>query len=271
MAGDYCEKMKSAIRKNDPREVKALVAGFQFKVTKCLDGLLSSDDGIETARTGLGQFTSSRATLNDLTKIHAALRVADPIAVFAAALPAKVKKLDGEPLTKIKGLLDGLHAKHPAAIPFALTLVMQHLNTPWQLVHLATRVSRSKAVEDVKATRYASSVSMVLDLLEDKRMMLREALKTNRVVIAKQLLTGIYDIERALRGRIDRLDKSDWGQRLDQLMAAVAADLQAEFKTLPDSTQHVLGSRTLNRYGSASGLLSAFVQKGRDLIGIGAG
>jgi hypothetical protein len=270
MAGDYCEKMKSAIRKNDPREVKALVAGFQFKVTKCLDGLLSSDDGIETARTGLGQFTSSRATLNDLTKIHSALRVADPIGAFAAALPAKVKKLDGEPLTKIKGLLDGLHAKHPAAIPFALTLVMQHLNTPWQLVHLATRVSRSKAVEDVKATRYASSVSMVLDLLEDKRIMLREALKTNRVVIAKQLLTGIYDIERALRGRIDRLDKSDWGQRLDALMAAIAADLQAEFKTLPGDTQHVLGSRTLNRYGSASGLLSAFVQKGRDLIGIGA-
>ena len=271
MAGDYCEKMKRAIRKNDPREVTALVTGFQFKVTKCLDGLLSSDDGIETARTGLGQFTSSRATLNDLAKIHSALSVADSMAAFAAALPAKMKKLDGEPLTKIKGLLDGLAAKHPAAIPFALTLVMQHLNTPWQLVHLATRVSRSKAFEDVKATRYAISVSMVLDLLEDKRMLLRQALKTNRVVIAKNLLTSIYDIERALRDRIDRLDKSDWGQRLDELMATVAADLQAEFKTLPGSTQHVLGSRTLNRYGSASGLLSAFVQKGRELVGIGAG
>jgi hypothetical protein len=217
------------------------------------------------ARTALGQFISSRATLNDLTKIHAALRVADPIAAFAAALPPKVKKLDGEPFTKVKGLLDGLAAKHPAAIPFALTLVTQRLTTPWQLVHLSTKVSRSKAVEDVKATRYAISVSMVLDLLEDKRILLRQALKTNRVVVAKELLTGIYDIERALRDRIDQLGKSDWGQRLDALMAVVAADLQAELKTLPGNTQHVLGS--VNRSGSASGLLSALMQKGRDLIG----
>jgi hypothetical protein len=268
MASEFCTKMKRAISKNDPREVTALAAGFQLKVTKCLDGLLSSADGIETARTGLGQFTSSRATLNDLSKMHSALRVVDPITAFAAALPAKVKKLDGEPLAKIKGLLDGLVAKHPAAMPFALTLVTQRLNTPWQLVHLATKVSRSKAVEDVKATRYAISVSMVLDILEDKRILLRQALKTNRVVVAKELLNSIYGVERALRTRIDRLDKSDWGQRLDELMAAIAADLQAEFKTLPGNTQHVLGS--LNRDGS-SGMLSAFMQKGRDLIGMGAG
>jgi hypothetical protein len=265
MTSEYCEKMRRAVAKNDPREVTALAAGFQFKVVKCLDGMLSSDDGIQLARTALGQFISSRATPNDLTKIHAALRVADPIAAFAAALPPKVKKLDGEPFTKVKGLLDGLAAKHPAAIPFALTLVTQRLTTPWQLVHLSTKVSRSKAVEDVKATRYAISVSMVLDLLEDKRILLRQALKTNRVVVAKELLTGIYDIERALRDRIDQLGKSDWGQRLDALMAVVAADLQAELKTLPGNTQHVLGS--VNRSGSASGLLSALMQKGRDLIG----
>ena len=268
MAGEYCEKVKRAPR-SDPIPVAALVTGFQFKVVKCLDGLLADEDGMATARTGLGQFTSSRAALNDLTKIQVALRMAEPMAAFATALPVRVKKLDGDPLTKIKAGLDGLTAKHPDAIPFALTLVMQHLETPWQVAHLATRFSRSKAIEDVKATRYALGISMALDIVDDKRLMLRRALKTNRVVVAKDLLTGIYDIERALRRDIDQFDQSDWGRRLDELMAGVAADLQTELKTLPGKTQHVLGS--LRRHRSSSGLLSSFVQRSRDLIGIGAG
>jgi hypothetical protein len=43
-------------------------------------------------------------------------------------------------------------------------------------------------------------------------------------------------IEEALQVRIEGLGASEWGRRLDDLMAAVAADLQIEFQGLPPAS-----------------------------------
>ena len=138
--------------------------------------------------------------------------------------------------------------------------------TPWQLIHIATKAARSKDAGDIAATRYAISVAMVLDHLDDKRVALNHAMKTNRVAIAKDILTDAYEIEHALRVGIDRLEKSDWRPRLDKLMAAIATDLQTEFQTLPEKIHHVLGSRTLRRHQSAPGPLAFLLRKGRDAL-----
>ena len=54
--------------------------------------------------------------------------------------------------------------------------------------------------------------------------------------MAKDILTEIYAIEDALEVRIEDLGASEWGRRLDGLMAAVAADLQIEFQGLPPAS-----------------------------------
>ena len=51
--------------------------------------------------------------------------------------------------------------------------------------------------------------------------------------IAKDILTDVYDIEYAFRVRLDGLAGSDWGNRLDQLMEAVAIDLAKKSTTFP--------------------------------------
>jgi hypothetical protein len=124
---------------------------------------------------------------------------------------------------------------------------------------------QDEGASDVAATRYAITVPMVLDFLDDKRNALKQALRSNRIPIAKEILTDIYAIEPALRTRIGQFDKSDWGRRLDELMTAVDDDLQAEFRTLPENTGHVLGARTLRRH-STSGLLTSLVRRSRDAL-----
>jgi len=269
MAGEYCDKMKRAIVANNANEARQIAAGFQAKVIKTLEVTLAYRQGVEGVRSGLGKYTSSRGSFDDLRKIVAALRVGDAIVAFGEALPQKIESLEGETLAKARSLLDAFAAKHPEPMPFALTVVAKRLKTPWQLIHFATGMARSKNAGDIEATPYAISVSMVLDLLDDKRIALRQALRNNRIPIAKEYLTEIYDFEHALRTKIGQLDGSDWGRRLDELMTAIDDDLQAEFRTLPENTDHVLGARTLRRRGS-SGLLTSLVRRSRDALVGGA-
>jgi hypothetical protein len=269
MAADYCEKMRRAIVANNAYEARQIAAGFQSKVIKSLEVTLSSRQGVEGVKSGLGKFTSSRGSFDDLKKIMSALGIADALAAFGEALPAKIENLEGEPLARLRGLLDAFVAKHPESLPFVMTIVATRLKTPWQLMRLATEAVRGKNAGDIEATRYAISISMVLDHLDDQRTALNQALKGNRILIAKGILAEIYDIEHALRG-ISRLDELDWGRRLDELMAAIAGDLQTEFQTLPENTHHVLGSRTLRRGHSAPGLVTSLARKSRATLAEGA-
>src|SRR3954471_5100188 len=90
MARDYCERMKQVIVKDNQDEAKLIVNGFQSKVTKTLEGYLSSERGVADVRTGLGKYTGSRASFDDLMQILAALRLRDPLVTFNDALPSKV-------------------------------------------------------------------------------------------------------------------------------------------------------------------------------------
>jgi hypothetical protein len=141
-------------------------------------------------------------------------------------------------------------------MPFALTMVAKRLKTPWQLIRLATKMVRSRNTTEIAATRYAISVAMALDHLDDMRIELNHALKSNRIPI-EDVLTDIYDIEDAMRVRIDRTTETDWGRKLASIMAAVASDLQAEFQTLPGNLHHVLGSDSLHRHHAEPALLSS--------------
>ena len=149
---------------------------------------------------------------------------------------------------------------------FALTMVAKRLKTPWQVIRFATKTARSKAAADIAATPYAIAVPMVLEQVDDRRLALRHALRANRIPIAKDILTDIYNIERALRVSIDALDQSEWGRQLAELMEAVAAMLEVELRTLPGNLQHVLGSRALRGGDSLAGRLGSLASKGRDVL-----
>ena len=269
MARDYCERMKQVIVRDEQDEAKSIVAGFQSKTIKILEGLLSTERGISDVRTGLGKYTSSRASFDDLMKILLALRLREAIVAFHDSLPPKVDNFDGDALARIRGQLDAFAARYPEAVPFALTMVTKRLKVPWQLARLATKSARSKNAAEVASTRYAISIAMVLDHLDDRRIELSHALRSNRIGVAKDILTDIYDIEHALRDWIDRIDDTDWGRRLGGVMAAVASDLKAELQSIPANLHHVLGSHSLHRHHAGPVGLAFLVQKGRSWIGLG--
>jgi hypothetical protein len=138
------------------------------------------------------------------------------------------------------------------------------------LVRLATKSAASKSPADVAAAPYACVVPMVLDRLDDKRLALRIALRHNRVLVARDLLTEVYDTEYALKVRIDGIENCEWGIRLQQLMDAIAALVSAEVSRFPSNVGHILGSRRLRSHDTLGGKLTYLAWKGRDAMQDGA-
>jgi hypothetical protein len=267
MARDYCDSMRDALVKGDASRARTIAHDFQSKVLKSLEGTLDTDEGIRRARNGLAQYTASQATFDDLMKVMAALRVRDALAKLSRALPPKIDDLHGKMLADVRGFLDAFAAEQegealPFALAFALAFVARHLNRRWQLIRLATSTAEGRGAAAIAASRFALSITIVLDHLDDIRIGLKQALRSDRVQVAKENLADIYEIETALRDEIGHIESSDWGPKLDGLMAQVAADLEAEFHRLPEGTHHVLAS--VHRHGH--GTLTSLVRKGRDAL-----
>ena len=266
MARDFNAQMKDLIAADKQKEASQAAYTFQTKVVKALESTLSSSEGAEQTRTKLASYTAARSAYDDLVKIMNALRTREALAKFDAALPAKISKFDDALVLKLSKMLQDFAKKNPAAVPFALTLIANRLKTPWQLIRLATKTAASKAAADVAAAPYGITVSMVIDRIDDRRAALRIALKNNRVLVARQLLTEIYNTEYALQVRIDQFEQSEWGARLRTLMEAIAALVEAEISRFPDEVGHVLGSRSLRSYNSLTGRLTHLAWKGRDAV-----
>lgn len=266
MAREYSERMKQIIAAGNPGEARQLAKVFQTKFAKYLEITLASESGAAQVRAGLAIYTSSRAVMADLTKMLAFMRAREGLAAFCAALPPKITEFDGERLANVRDRLDAFKTGEAGAIPFALTMVASRLKRPWQLIRLATKTAKTKAWVDIAATSYAVAVPMVLHQIDDKRLMLRQALKDNRIPIAKDILSAIYEIEYALRTSIDQLDESDWGRRLNDSMEAVAVLVAIEVQSIPSELRHVLGSPKLRRHDSLSGRLTYLTWKTRDAV-----
>lgn len=273
MAKEYAEGIRRALAADKPREARLAAVAFQTKIATYLASTLASDQGTEQARAGLALYTSSRATFEDLVKILSVLRARDALAAFYDALPLKIDNFDDKAVAKVNELLNALQAKHPDALPFALSALIARLTTPWQLIRLATKAANSKAATDVARTPYAIAVSMVLDRFDDKRMALHDALMRKQILVAKDILTDIYAVEYALRVRIDLLDQSAWGERLNTLMRAVTEMVDAEVQSVPKhlrNVQHVLESRSLRSHDNLIGRLTFLAWKGHDALSGGA-
>jgi hypothetical protein len=269
MARDYIKQVTDLLAADKQKETRQAASTFQTKVVKSLENTLTSPATAKQIQGKLATYTASQAVYADLIKMFSVLRARDELAKLGEALPAKISKLEGDELAKVMPLLDGFAKTNPEQIPFALRLVAGRLKTHWELIRLATKAVPTKSVTDIATAPYAVAVSMVLDRLEDRREMLRIALKNERILVAKEILISIYDTEYALQVRIDHLAESDWGRRLQELMTSITTLVESEIRRFPDNVGHVLGSRSLRSHNSLAGRITHWAWKGRDALNDG--
>ena len=268
MAADYIAEAKNLISADRQSEARQSAQAFQRKVLISLNGLLGSAEGAASVRHGLMAYTSSHATFDDLKKMLRYLEMQRELEGFGRALAPKIARLEGASLDKVLGLLTALKAKHADAVPFALTIVANRLDTPWELLSVATVPAGDRAASRIAASPFAIAVSMVLDQIEEKHLLLLFALRNSRPVRAKEIVGEIYRIEKALRTQI-ALKGSGWAQHLDDLMAAVQAAVNAEINSIPSDHRHlthILESPRLRPDHSFSHKVGHIFEKGWDVV-----
>lgn len=268
MAADYIAIAKKLISADKQSEVRQMARAFQKKVLISLNGLLGSAEGAACIRDGLMAYTSSHATFDDLKKMLRYLDMQRELEDFGRALARKIARLEGASLARVLGLLSALKAKRVDAVPFALTIVATRLETPWELLSVATVPADDRAAARIAASPFAIAVSMVLDQIEEKHLLLLFALRNNRPVRAKEIVGEIYRIEKALRTQIE-LKGSDWARHLDDLMMAVQAAINAEIDSIPGDHRHlthILESPRLRPDHSFSHKVGHIFEKGWDVV-----
>jgi hypothetical protein len=128
-------------------------------------------------------------------------------------------------------------------LPFALSLVMQRLSAPWQIIRLAIKMAASDDEFRVAATPYGVVVTMALHDLACLVASLRADIKRGHFDNVAEQLKTLHDGVRGLRTELDLRNDSAWGKQLTSIRADISNSLQSEIDSVPGRVRRLLRQR----------------------------
>ena len=123
--------------------------------------------------------------------------------------------------------------KRRKLLPFALSLVMQRLTAPWQIIRLAIKMAASDDEIRVAATPYGVAVTIALHDLSCLAASLRMDIKRGHFDNVAEQLKTLHDGVRGLRTELDLRNDSAWGRQLASIRADISNALQSEIDSVP--------------------------------------
>jgi hypothetical protein len=201
--------------------------------------------------TGPGGGDKSRAlarvgppnVIEDLYSIGAVLQVREAIATLNEKLPRFLRAFGDSHIAAVTGALNVPVLQTPQMLPFALSMVIQRLTAPWQIVRLAIKMAASDDEIRVAATPFGVAVTMALHDLSCLAAMLRMDIKRGRFDNIAENLKALHDGVRGLRTELDLRNDSAWGKQLTSIRADISNALQSEIDSVPGRVRRILRQR----------------------------
>jgi hypothetical protein len=129
-------------------------------------------------------------------------------------------------------------------LPFALTLLMQRLTAPWQIIRIAIRIAASDDEVRVAATPYGMAVTIALHDLFCLAVTLRTDIRRGQFGNVGDNLKALHDGVRGLRTELDLRQDSTWGRQLASIRAEISNTLQSEIDSVPGRVRRILRQRS---------------------------
>ncbi|MDA9468883.1 hypothetical protein [Bradyrhizobium sp. CCBAU 53415] len=201
--------------------------------------------------TGPGGGDKSRAlarvgppnVIEDLYSIGAVLQVREAIAAVNEKLPRFLRAFGDPQIASVTSALNIPALQTPQMLPFALSMVVQRMTAPWQIIRLAIKIAASDDEIRVAATPYGVAVTIALHDLSCVAAILRMDIKRGHFDNVAGNLKTLHDGVRGLRTELDLRNDSAWGKQLTSIRADISNALQSEIDSVPGRVRRILRQR----------------------------
>jgi len=204
--------------------------------------------------------------VEDLLSIGAVLRVREALDTLGGRLPSQLRMFSDAQIGSVTTALNVPSLQTPQLLPFALSLIMQRLAAPWQIIRLAIKMAASDDEIRVAATPYGIAVTLALHDLSFLAACLRTDIRRGQFdQVAVQLKT-LHDGVRGLRTEIDLRNDSTWGKQLTSIRADISNSLQSEIDSVPGRVRRILRQRADKDISAAARIDESEVEETAALI-----
>jgi hypothetical protein len=240
--------------------IDAAVRVFQRAAADAIVKLVSEGDRRALTRVG------GPDVIEDVVPVGALLQARESLETLNSRMPSQFR-LFGEPqVVTATNALNLPTLQTPTLLPFALSLVMQRLTAPWQIIRLAIKMAASDDEIRVAATPYGVAVTMALHDLSYLAAVLRTDIRRGHFDNVSDLLKTLHDGVRGLRTELDLRNESNWGRQLMALRAEISNTLQSEIESVPGRVRRILRQRADKDISIASKIDSTEVDETASLI-----
>jgi hypothetical protein len=181
--------------------------------------------------------------VEDLLPIGSVLQAREALDALGGRLPSYLRVFAESQTASISSSLNVPALQTPQLLPFALSLVMQRLTAPWQIIRLAIRMAASDDEIRVAATPYGVAVTIALHDLSCLAARLRADIKRGHFENVTDHLKTLHDGVRGLRTELDLRNDSAWGRQLASIRADISNALQSEIDSVPGRVRRLLRQR----------------------------
>jgi hypothetical protein len=181
--------------------------------------------------------------IEDLLPIGSVLQAREAFDTLNGRVPSFLRIFADSQIASAGAALNVPSLQTPQLLPFALSLIMQRLTAPWQIIRLAIRTAASDDEIRVAATPYGVAVTIVLHDLSFLAASLRTDIKRGHFDNVSEHLKTLHDGVRGLRTELDLRNDSVWGKQLASIRADISNALQAEIDSVPGRVRRLLRQR----------------------------
>jgi hypothetical protein len=222
-------------------ELEPAVRKFQLAAADAINKIASPVPGGDKPR-ALAR-VGAPSVIEDMLPIGSVLQAREALDTLSSRIPSFLRVFGDPQVASVGASLNVPVLQTLQLLPFALSLVMQRLTAPWQIIRLAVKMAASDDEIRVAATPYGVAVTIALHDLSFLAAALRADIKRGHFDNVAEHLKVLHDGVRGLRTELDFRQDSVWGRQLASIRADISNTLQSEIDSVPGRVRRLLRQR----------------------------